>query len=169
MPSQLKGFYFKRVIGGLLGTEILFPALTKRLAEMSDDEWYDWEEFKGVLKEVAARLSPATMAAVGWRIITQAAPVFKQQGFDSPESILRDFLVLIHANVRDAPLDEVPRTVFFEPGHVVIEAGPAQPMALVKGELQAIVQIYGKVVLSLEANEIQGEKGPIYRFEMRWS
>lgn len=37
LPGQLQGFYFKSVLLGLLGTETLFPALTRRLEKMSDD------------------------------------------------------------------------------------------------------------------------------------
>lgn len=169
MSGKLIGFYFKQVIGGLLTAEVLFPKYKEKVDAMRDDEWYEWDEYIEMVNELANKLQPVVVQNVGKQIVMQAKDLFVQQGFDSPDAILKDWNALFQANVKDAPARDAPRTTFYEPRQVVIEAGTAQPMPLIEGYLRGVVEMFGHYVASFRSEQIDSDQGPLFRFEMKWN
>ena len=132
---------------------------------MKDDEWYEWDDYCDMLQAIVKKLGPEVTKSIGKKIVMQSKEVFVSQGFDSPDTILKDYNALFAANVRGAPASDPPRTKSFSPGHVVIEAGKVQPKEVIQGYLDGIVKMYGNRVTSLTAEDA----GNVWRYELKCS
>jgi hypothetical protein len=170
MAGKLSGFYFKQVINALMNPNITIRKHAKHIENMRDDEWYDWSEYVEIVSEIAQKLSPRVLENIGRDIVAQSKPLFEQQGFDSPDKILEDYYALFSANIKDAPEADEVRTVQYEPGHVIIEAGLAQPAPLVKGYLRGIVEMFDRDIQSFTCHEVKSKKGfHVNRIELTWN
>lgn len=170
MAGKLSGFYFKQVINALMNPNITLRKYAQHIENMQDAEWYDWDEYIEIVNEIAKKLSTLVLENIGRDIVTQSKPLFEQQGFDSPDKILEDYYALFAANIKGAPVEDEVRTVQYEPGHVIIEAGLAQPAALVKGYLRGIVEMFDKEIQSFTCQEVKGSRGfNVNRMELTWN
>lgn len=169
MAGKIQGMYFKAVLGPLLGAGLLMPEQKRRVDEMQERDWYDWDEYKALLAEVSSKLSPYAVTSIGFDLMVKSKDSFLEQGFDSAEKILSDWGAFFRQNVIGAPADDAPRTAQFTPGHVVIESGPAQPKAIVEGYIRGALHLFGKVPLEVKVDDVADGRGGAYRLEVQWS
>ena len=165
MPGKLYGQFFKFVVNSMLTASTTFPEYKKRIDEMKDTEWYDWDEYCKIVQDITNKLGENVIKNVGQKIISQSKPVFVQQGFHTPESILKDYASFFNASVKDTPPLDSPRTIEFAPGSVKIEAGDVQPRALIEGYLRGIIKMYGKRITKLDSETV----GKIHKFDLEWN
>jgi hypothetical protein len=168
MPGTLAGFYFKAVMSPMLTANVLFPEYKARVDRMVDDEWYSWDEYKRIVTTVANKLTYTSVCHIGMQIMASAKPLFVEQGFTSPDAFLKDWYVLVAANIKDVPEEDPPRTIEYTPGFAVIEASDAQPLALVEGYLRGAVKYYGGYLIELDAEEFERAGKTRYRWKVRW-
>lgn len=169
MAGKLAGFYFKAVIGSLIGASILYPEEKRRVEQMIDDEWYDWDEYVRMVSSMATKLKPSVVTHVGSQIVTKAKDIFVSQGFTSADQILERYENIFNANIKGAPPQDLVRTIRFAPGVATIEAGVAQSAPLVEGYLRGIVTMYGGFVESVETTTVQGPPWPANHITIRWT
>lgn len=170
MPGKLSGFYFKQVVNALLNPNMTLRKYAKHIENMRDDGWYDWDEYVEIVNEIAQKLSPKVLENVGRDVVTRAKPLFVQQGFDTPDKILENYYALFSTNIKGAPAQDEVRTVQYEAGHAIIEAGLVQPAALVKGYLRGIVEMFDRQIQSFTCQEVHSSKGfRVNRIELTWN
>ncbi|GAK59273.1 hypothetical protein U27_06250 [Candidatus Vecturithrix granuli] len=170
MAGKLSGFYFKQVVNALMNPNITLRKYAKHIENMRDDGWYDWDEYIEIVNEIAQKLSPRVLENIGRDLVTQSKPLFVQQGFDTPDKILEDYYALFSANIKGAPAKDEVHTVSYEAGHAIIEAGLAQPTALVKGYLRGIVEMFDQQIQSFTCEEVKNDKGfKVNRMELTWN
>jgi len=165
--AELQGIFFKNVIGGMLFATSIFPEFKKRVEEMDDEAWYDWDEFCYMARRIGERLSPKVMRTLGRKVVHGAKDHFAAQGLDSTENILKQLDTLFMANIRGAPDWQRFKTESFEEAQAVCVSTVPQPIALIEGYLQGYVTMYGHVVTSLRTEQI--EKIPTtHRITITW-
>jgi hypothetical protein len=167
MAGQILGVFFKSIIGTMLTstTAMLFPEHRKRIAEMRDEQWYEWDEYVQVMRDLHARLSDSSLRTVAQASIVKTLPLHKAAGFDSLERVFSDFDALSKSVVRDLPPEESIRTVSFTPDSAVLEVDTRLPIPLLSGFFQGILLSFGRVLLSEKVTK----HGPTTRFTLKWS
>ena len=109
-----------------------------------------------------------TVVAVGKKNIVKAKQHFVEQGFDATDKILKDWATLFNQNLRGTPKQDLIRTVEFEPGQVVIEAGVAHVPALVEGYMRGFVEIFANVVTGFSFKTVARDGHEYHHFRMTW-
>lgn len=168
MPGKLRGFYLKQVLKPMINAAQAFPDHQRFVDQVGDDDWCDWDDYKRIVKDVAARLSRRSIVMIGTEIVLSSKEAFVSQGFDTLQKMLENWQDLFEANVHGAPPEDAPRTVRFEPGYVVIESSDAQPAALIEGYLFAAVRMFGGNVTDFKVRERRSDGSVGHRFELRW-
>ncbi len=168
MSGELYGAFFKSILSRMLSSELLFPEYHARVAEMQDDVWYPWSEYKEMVNAIAGKLRPFAVRAVGSGLMRDSKPIFEGQGFESADDIFSRWELLMTANVRGIPPEDGAYIVLYEPGHLVIDYSTVQPAALCEGYLRGAAQIFGSAVTSLETEEVERDGHPFMRFDLRW-
>lgn len=166
--GQILGIHFKSAIGSMLMTQMLFPEVKQTVDAMDDHGWYPWDLYVDLTRKVAAELPVETVVAVGKKNIVKAKQHFIDQRFDSTEKILKDWASIYNQNLRDTPKEDLIRTIEFEPGRVVIEAGNAHVPQLVEGYMRGFVEIFGNVVTTFVARPTRRDGHGYHLFEMSW-
>lgn len=168
MSGSLIGLYFKAVMSPLLAARELFPADKARVDAMADDAWYPWDDFKLLVATVASELSYVSLCHVGKQVMATAAPLFREQGYASPDDFLSDWYALVATNVRDVPEADAPRTIEYSPGYAVLEASDAQPLALVEGYVRGAVDHFGGYLVELRAEVLYRGDERRFRWTVHW-
>ncbi|MFW2387648.1 MAG: hypothetical protein ACN4G0_04895 [Polyangiales bacterium] len=165
--AELQGIFFKNVIGGMLFATSLFPEFSRRVQEMNDESWYDWDEFCYMSNRIGERLSPKVLHTLGRKVVHGAKDHFAAQGLNSTENILRQLDTLFMANIRNAPDWQHFRTESYAPGCAVCVSTVPQPLHLIEGYLAGYVTMYGHKVTSLSSERI--ERRPVTnRISITW-
>ncbi len=166
MPGEIGGFFFKYLIGSLLDetVEYIFPEEKKKIKEMKDDEWYDWDEFQSIAGKIGNELGVLTMKAVGKRIISQSKDLFFEQGFDSISKLLESYPQMFNMNIRDVPEAQQVKLVSFEPNRVVYNYPKGQPQALIEGYFSGFFSIYNLIMEDIFFED----KGEYYVVTVQW-
>lgn len=63
---------------------------------------------------------------------------------------------------------ELPKTIHYEPGFVIIEISASHPKALIEGYLMGIIQIFGRQLISLKSEPVSRGDFSGYKLELRW-
>ncbi len=166
--GQILGIHFKSAIGSMLMTQMLFPEVKETVNAMNEQGWYPWDLYVELTRKIAAELPRETVVSVGKRNIVKAKQHFIDQRFDSTEKILKDWAGIYNQNLRGTPKEDLIRTVEFEPGRVVIEAGNAHVPQLVEGYMRGFVEIFGNVVSEFSARSVHREGHGYHHFTMSW-
>ncbi|MDY7232212.1 hypothetical protein [Hyalangium rubrum] len=167
MAGQILGVYFKSIIGTMLAstTELLFPEHRRRIAEMQDDLWYPWEDYVQMTNDLHARLSDASLQAIGQATTVKTLPLNKAAGFDSVERVFRRFEALSADVIRGVPPEESLHTVSFTEDSAVLEGQTRLPIPLLLGFFRGILIGFGRVLLSEEVTQ----DGSTTRITLKWS
>ncbi len=167
MP-QIQGIFFKNVIGGMLNSTELFPEYKAKVDAMDEEEWYDWDEFCAMTREIGAKLVPILMQKLGRSVVSGAKELFASQGLDSAEKILNNLNTLFMGSVRGAPNWQRFDTESYEEGKAVCITTVPQPISLVEGYLQGYIGMYGHLVTSLKTVEVSGKEHPTHQITITW-
>jgi hypothetical protein len=167
MAGQLLGVYFKSIIGSMLEstTASLFPEHRQRIAEMQDEQWYEYDEYVRMAQDLHARLSDSSLRTLAQATLMKVMPRFKAAGFDSLERVFGDFDALSRGAVRGLPPEESVRTVSFTQDSAVLEGNTRLPIPLLSGFFQGFLLAFGRVLLTAEVTR----NGPTTRFTLKWS
>lgn len=165
--AELQGIFFKNVIGGMLFATSLFPEFSRRVQEMNDESWYDWDEFCDMSRRIGERLSPKVLHTLGRKVVHGAKDHFAAQGLNSTENILRQLDTLFMANIRNAPDWQHFRTESYEPGRAVCVSTVPQPVPLIEGYLAGYATMYGHKVTSLSTERIE-DRPVTHRITITW-
>lgn len=168
MSGKLKGFNFKYVVNSMLASELLFPEYKKKVDDMSDEEWYPWDDYTTIVSTIAEKLGPTVTRAVGVKIVEQGKEDFMKHGFDTSGSILSNFYELASAYLKNVPPVDFVHTRSYEPGKAVMEAGMVLPGKLIEGYLTGIVRMYGNTLKKLDYSEVEVDGTPLHRYELEW-
>ncbi len=168
--SQLQGIFFKNVIGGMLNStsSLLFPHHKEKIEKMDDLQWYEWDEFCAMTREIGAKVGEVVMQKLGRNVVHGAKELFASQGLNSTENILKNLNTLFMGAVRNAPKWQRFETVSYKEGEAVCETTVPQPIALIEGYLQGYVTMYGHRIKSLTTEEVSGREHPTHRITVTW-
>ncbi len=164
LPGKLYGQFFKFVVNSLLSAEVIFPEYKEKVDQMDGNKWYSWDEYCEIVTAISNRLGDIVTKSVGTKIVTKSKESFQAQGYSSADSILKDYGKFFGAFVKDTPPRDPPRTIEYEEGHAIIEAGKIQPSSLIEGYLTGIIRMFGNNLKSMKAETV----GDVHRFEMAW-
>jgi hypothetical protein len=167
MAGQILGVYFKSILGSMLASTSaeLFPEHTRRVAEMRDEQWYEWDEYVRVMLDLHARLSDSSLRVLAQASMVKTLPLLKTAGFDTLERVFSDFDGPSRDVVRGVPAEESIRTVSFTEDSAVLESNTRLPIPLLSGFFRGILLGFGRVLLSEEVKK----HGPTLRFTLKWS
>lgn len=168
MPGQIPGLYFKAVMSSMLTSSALFPAHKQRIEAMNADALYAWDDYLSLLREIDAKLPANVVVGIGRKVMQQTKRVLEQQGFGSLDAIMRDWAKTFTANVQGAPSHDVMRTESYSPGHAVLLAGAAQPVAVIEGYARGAVEMFGRWVASVEATQVRSGAHEFHRIAISW-
>ena len=166
MAGDIKGLFFKYLIGSMLEdtAEYFFASTKQKIQGMTDDQWYSWDEFQQVAKEIGDKLGDVTTKGVGKRVIKQSKDVFIAQGYDSLEKLLRGYPEMFNANIQNVPVSQQVALLHYEQGKVEYNYPRGQPRALIEGYFTGFFLIYGTFFTSIDF----ANKGDYDHVTIRW-
>lgn len=172
MPGRLPGRFFKLAVSNMLddASTAVSSQVRRRIAEMQPDALYAWDDFTDLMQTIAAKLPPATLVAIGARIITESHAQYVERGFTTVEQVLGDWGALFNGFIHGAPARDLVRTESFAKGRVVVIAGIAQPASLVEGYMRGVVDAYqAGTVTSCEITPFISGGANYNRIVMTWT
>ncbi|NMO16914.1 hypothetical protein HPC49_19615 [Pyxidicoccus fallax] len=164
MAGQILGIHFKATIGSMLGTTttLLFPQHRKRIDEMRDDVWYEWDEYVRMAGDFHAKLGDGTISAIGQSLGLNTVSLLTSAGFETLEKLFGDCNAMSRHTVRGLPDAESIRTVRLSRDSVVLESDTRLPPPLLAGLFRGFLLSFGKVVTSEKVER----KGNTVRFSL---
>ena len=166
--AELQGLFYKNIIGGMLSATLVFPEYKKLVDGMKDEEWYDWDKFCTMTREVGEKVTPQVMVTLGKKVASGAKELFASQGLDSTEKILKNLNTLFLGAVRNAPKWQRFDTESYENGKAVCITTVPQPISLIEGYLRGYVSMYGSYVKNVVIEEVKGQKYTTYKLTITW-
>ncbi|MEM7158056.1 MAG: hypothetical protein AAF799_34765 [Myxococcota bacterium] len=142
VPGELRGVFFKSVMGSMLLAKTLFPRLVEQVETMHDEGWYPWRAYLEALEMLSSQLDDSVMKRAGRRVITNSRSMFMLQGFTSLQKVMSAYASMFDANVRGVPEDHRVGTVSYRSGRVEMTYGAQQPVAISEGYLRGFFEIF---------------------------
>ncbi len=156
MEGELNGLYFKSVMNAMITSEISFPELSKKVAELDVKKWYPLQMFSDMLYEVAKKMPPVVMVKIGKEIIAAAHDTLLKFGFDTIEKLTNDISSTLAGIVRKVRLTKVQKTISIIPNKSIFAYSTIFPEPYCEGLIRGIAQIYKVFITKFEVTETGG-------------
>ncbi|QQR89282.1 MAG: hypothetical protein IPJ88_13865 [Myxococcales bacterium] len=151
-----------------LPTQALELGEYQTLAESIDPEaWYDWDIYVTMSRTIAARMPSRSIVQIGTQLVTHSRDLFVSQGFDSIDKVFSDASAVFRANSKDVDESDDMKTVFFEPGHAIIEVGGSHVPELIEGFIYGFIEAFEGKLLSLHG-KLKKRAPDLYEYDIRY-
>lgn len=165
--AEVRGFYFKSMIGGLLTASVLFPEIAQRVKSIGDDDWVPWPEYLEAIAQISATLSEQVVRTTAIKLMIASMPFFEARGHTGPESIFATWNETWEENIRGTSRRERMWCTHATPGHVLFEMGLQLSGPFSQGIAEGIVHAYKQTI---ENSKLWQEhtRHPVHRVELRY-